>query len=441
MFTKNPFNKKDEVADMIGNILEADYKVKKEELKGNQHKIDMNKNNKIDAHDFKLLRSKGASQKDEEIDPNKVTTDTLRGRTAGKSANPFLSQKTFMDVPDNVKEEVEQIDLSEFTVEDISQFMQTEEYEKLDELSKEKLGWYLKKASKHMDKKGENMIKRDKKFKPGMNPLTRAFDGTSQRMQSIAQASKKYLAKEEVEQIDELSSSTIDSYRKKLGAKIDTTRTTRPSLKAAIQAKNAPIQAKIHNALMKQHQAIRRERGMSEGVAAEGSEQDDDYSNASFEKWKQQKAYEKEYDKKKPAKPIVPDNKDKKRGVAEEVEGVEEAYQKNINPHDDLATRGISRISMNKTPAGKKKEFDRGTELLKRQMKTTKATGGVSGPKGKLPEEVEQIDERELTKGETKEKERIVKGMKKSLSGFKQRYGDRAKSVMYATATKAAKKD
>ena len=29
-----------------------------EELKGNQHKIDHNKNNKIDAHDFKLMRSK-----------------------------------------------------------------------------------------------------------------------------------------------------------------------------------------------------------------------------------------------------------------------------------------------------------------------------------------------------------------------------------------------
>ena len=27
-----------------------------EELSGDQHKIDANKNNKIDAHDFKLLR-------------------------------------------------------------------------------------------------------------------------------------------------------------------------------------------------------------------------------------------------------------------------------------------------------------------------------------------------------------------------------------------------
>ena len=56
-------------------------------------------------------------------------------------------------------------------------------------------------------------------------------------------------------------------------------------------------------------------------------------------------------------------------------------------------------------------------------------------------EEVEQIDERELTKGEAKKKEEYVKGMKKGLSGFKQRYGERAKEVMYATATKQAKKD
>ena len=54
---------------------------------------------------------------------------------------------------------------------------------------------------------------------------------------------------------------------------------------------------------------------------------------------------------------------------------------------------------------------------------------------------VNQLDERTLTKGEAKKKEDYVMGMKKKLSGFKQRYGERAKSVMYATATKMAKKD
>ena len=49
--------------------------------------------------------------------------------------------------------------------------------------------------------------------------------------------------------------------------------------------------------------------------------------------------------------------------------------------------------------------------------------------------------ERELTKGEEKEKERIVKGMKKAQGDFKDRYGDDAKAVMYATATKMAKQN
>lgn len=83
-----------------------------------------------------------------------------------------------------------------------------------------------------------------------------------------------------------------------------------------------------------------------------------------------------------------------KRGVVkeEELEEVEEAFQRNMNPHNDLAGRG-SRTSFNKTAAGKKREFDRGTELLKDKMKFTKSQGGIAGPKGKLPEEVELTQE------------------------------------------------
>jgi hypothetical protein len=54
---------------------------------------------------------------------------------------------------------------------------------------------------------------------------------------------------------------------------------------------------------------------------------------------------------------------------------------------------------------------------------------------------IETIEERTLTEPETKKKEEVVKSMKKGLTGFKARYGDDAKSVMYATATKIAKKD
>lgn len=55
--------------------------------------------------------------------------------------------------------------------------------------------------------------------------------------------------------------------------------------------------------------------------------------------------------------------------------------------------------------------------------------------------EIEDIQERSLSGPEMNKKEEIVMGMKKNLAGFKERYGDRAKEVMYATATKSAKKD
>jgi hypothetical protein len=46
-----------------------DFKMlRKEELKGDQHKIDANKNNKIDAHDFQLLRGKKKVKEDTFVD-------------------------------------------------------------------------------------------------------------------------------------------------------------------------------------------------------------------------------------------------------------------------------------------------------------------------------------------------------------------------------------
>ena len=69
----------------------------------------------------------------------------------------------------------------------------------------------------------------------------------------------------------------------------------------------------------------------------------------------------------------------------------------------------------------------------------TKKYHGEKGVKVKATEEVE-IQEKTLTPAESKKKEEIVKSMKKGASGFKERYGKRAKEVMYATATKQAKK-
>jgi len=56
-----------------------------------------------------------------------------------------------------------------------------------------------------------------------------------------------------------------------------------------------------------------------------------------------------------------------------------------------------------------------------------------------------KIDDQKMTSEmsdvQMKKREEIVKSMKKKMSDFKKRYGDRAKDVMYATATKMAMKE
>lgn len=89
------------------------------------------------------------------------------------------------------------------------------------------------------------------------------------------------------------------------------------------------------------------------------------------------------------------------------------------------------------------------TDMNKRQKNNEKAIQAMKKTKGYVDmvkaarKHFEETDltERELDPSETQEKERLVKGLKRSASDFKERYGKRAKSVMYATATKMAKKN
>jgi hypothetical protein len=62
--------------------------------------------------------------------------------------------------------------------------------------------------------------------------------------------------------------------------------------------------------------------------------------------------------------------------------------------------------------------------------------GEAYGKKKKKP-----MSEEEMTAAQEKKREEIVKSMKKSMKGFKDRYGDNAEKVMYATATKQAMKE
>ena len=52
--------------------------------------------------------------------------------------------------------------------------------------------------------------------------------------------------------------------------------------------------------------------------------------------------------------------------------------------------------------------------------------------------EEEELEEKEMTKREKHKREDIVMALKDKMKDFKDRYGKKAKDVMYATATKMA---
>jgi hypothetical protein len=74
-------------------------------------------------------------------------------------------------------------------------------------------------------------------------------------------------------------------------------------------------------------------------------------------------------------------------------------------------------------------------EAVHTELQIIDMTDGLQRPQVTIVD----LEEKKLTDAETAKKEEVVKSMKKNLSSFKDRYGDRAKEVMYATSTRIAK--
>jgi hypothetical protein len=113
-----------------------------------------------------------------------------------------------------------------------------------------------------------------------------------------------------------------------------------------------------------------------------------------------------------------------------------EQYEEDDGP---LSEEQLDELSKSTVKSYVMKKMEKPTTTKKDVKGMTNAYNRLKGYKP-TSEEVE-LEERTLTADEKSNKEDYVKGMKKSVSGFKARYGNDAKSVMYATATKMAKKD
>jgi hypothetical protein len=296
------------VADAVQHVMD-------EELKGNQHKIDANKNGKIDSHDFKLLRAKK---------PAVVSTKKPIGvRTADIGpGNKEYNVK--------VKEDVEEIEEAFPTVADAHRRMGN--YTK-GTVTKTATGLKHERNYKDEDETEEKTGKKGKTYGANQKRRTNtklykeSFTSMLKKLDEQGIKALDEIFVEEIEQLDELAKSTLGSYIKKA-------------------AKDQSNDAFDHG----------EDEHRQYGDPGEDPERDKDLE-------------------------------DRERRMANREKGIGRAVKK-----------------------------------------ITK-------------EEIETIEERSLTASESKKKEDIVMSMKKGLSGFKERYGKDAKSVMYATATKNAKKD
>jgi hypothetical protein len=459
------------VADVVAKILageSAQPQQLDEELKGNQHKIDANKNNKVDAHDFKLLRAqkekekansmkygKGVKEETELEESHFKVGDKVKCKTSGMKGEVVkLDKEEGADDDKYYTVKREDGTMKKMAPEDMTKI--NEEAEQIDELKKSTLGSYVKKASKDLasrafdhgedehrqygygddDKEDERVDREEKKIET--------------RQKGISRAATR-LAKEE--KIDEAMFPGTKEYEKKYGQspqqklkKVgDTEKTAQGEMKKT--AKGV-----MHTRRFTEMLDTYKQGGLKTIAEMLVKEEPDNEQFTKEVEEVKKKASEKKTpeDEARVAKGKVDAVK-----VEEDVEELDELSKSTLGSYVKKASDSAAKKAAGSTSwafrstAAKNPRVKAAAEKYsdEDEAKKQKRLAGVTKAVNRLSKEeteiavinadaangVEMVDiaEREMSDAE----------MKKGMAGFKQRYGDRAKSVMYATATKQAMKD
>jgi len=206
--------KKDDMIAAIEQILQQ------EALKGNQHKIDKNKNNKIDAEDFKLLRKednvdealKGNQHKIDKNKNNKIDAEDfkmLRKEESVEEGIKDIAKKAFKALTGGSDEDQRKNLQRKMGLPQTGKKPepQKEEVEQIDELSKSTLGSYIKKAaadstiSRKIGADFENRAnsKRSPAMKDASTALSDKFKSDSRKRKANVDKAVDRLTKEEVQ--------------------------------------------------------------------------------------------------------------------------------------------------------------------------------------------------------------------------------------------------
>ena len=175
-----------------------------EALKGGQKKLDHNKNGKIDAHDFHLMRKKKMAEEAEQLDE---IGDTPAGKKKLKNLIVNRTQKA-VDAGASLErrpEKAAQYDKAQKrhmkTIGRAAERLAKEEVEQIDEVSQKTLWNYHAKAGADLQKKREKLDKGTltmKDLKKGQNRvkgLNRAADKMHEEVEQLDEAFKQGIVK------------------------------------------------------------------------------------------------------------------------------------------------------------------------------------------------------------------------------------------------------
>lgn len=382
---------------ILKSVADAVKDVMAEQLKGDQHKIDKNKNGKVDAHDFKLLRKEEAPKKPAspfDLKNYKSQIPTKPGEKAGFDSKKISTGTVYTRKP--VKEESTQ---DEFNAE-IKKAKDKSIGKIKADVAKPAVQAVRNEDVEHLEEKNVptspekwSQAKAQAKAKFDVYPSAYANGWAAKKYKEMGGGWKS--VSEQAEQIDE---GIFDSLK----------RGYTTGLQTGLKKK------------------IKPEHHSSYDIAGVKSTSD--------------------------ATSILQKAKQAGHHINEEVEQIDELSKTTLGSYvkkasHDVAHKGaMTRQFANDSAAAKKdsdyfgakKADDKSNKMFAKSWKRRENMGKAVD---RLTKEEVEINERSLTASEAEKKEDMVKGMKKNLAGFKERYGKDAKSVMYATATKNAKKD
>ena len=232
---------------------------------------------------------------------------------------------------------------------------------------------------------------------------------------------KKEVKKEEVEELDELSKNTLGSYIKKAnfaGGMADF-KHGRIADKRGDSKEKTSLAATSH----------KRTKGISTAVDKLSKEEVESIDEVKMADLPSTKVQGRSYGASKPEPHAVDTLSGPKQKELKDIDAEKnkKKFSEMVNLYQEKGLKSLSEMLA-------KEE----TEVVAYPLDVNEINGVQISM---VQEEVEQIEERHMTDDEMNKREDIVKSMKKGIAGFKERYGDRAKDVMYATATKQSMKD